>query len=58
VRQIPGVQLPNDAAIRYPTFDLLLLKVPTALAQFLSAVKIVVNRIKATEESIPVVAGT
>ena len=57
LRQIPGIRLPNDAGVRFPVFDMLLLKEAAALAQFLSAVEILVNRIKATEESIPVAAG-
>jgi hypothetical protein len=46
LRLIPGITLPNDAALRYPTFQLLLLKEKTALARFLSAVDDLVEQIQ------------
>ena len=46
LREIPGLQMPEDAANRYPGFDMSLLKTPEILSQFLKPIEVLIERVK------------
>lgn len=51
LNEIPGVQIPDDALNRFPTFKIASLKDPEALARFVQAIEVFVTQIKETAKA-------
>jgi len=46
LNQLPGIQIPQDALNKYPSFEMTLLKDPETLARFLTAIDVFVEQIR------------